>query len=298
MKKDWKISIIDIINFLFWFVILVFYIFTFNQSEYKLQGFLLFSILAIFEFVVIWFRSKEFKNYIIKFIVLFYPAVFLISIFDSLYMVLPYINNNLYDEAIANIDFWLFGFYPTVAIESIINPYLTEIMYYLYAFYFPMPLIILLYLLISKRFTELDKSMFFLFITYYGSYLLYFAFPALGPRYYEPIVSLQTVPLDGVFLTEDIRNAINYLEYNKFDAFPSLHTAISLATLIIVGKYRIKWLYFFVPVIIGIFISLIYCRYHYFFDIIAGVIWTLVCFWIVEKFYDKVFTKHFVPFYS
>ena len=298
MKKDWKLSVLDIINFLFWFVILVFYIITFNQSEYKLQGFLLLAILAIFEFLVIWLRLKKYKNYFIRFIVLFYPVVFLIAIFDSLHMVLPYINNNIYDEALANIDLWLFGFNPTVAIESIINPYLTEFMYYLYFFYFPMPFFVLWYLFKNKKFVELDKSMFFLFITYYGSYLLYFAVPALGPRYYEPIVSLQTIPLDGLFFTEYIRDSINYLENNKFDAFPSLHTAISLTTLIIVGKYRKKWLYFFVPVIIGIFISLVYCRYHYFIDIVAGVIWTLICFWIVEKFYDKIFTKHFVPFYS
>jgi membrane-associated phospholipid phosphatase len=161
-----------------------------------------------------------------------------------------------------------------------------------------MPLIILGYLFIKKMYVEIDKTMLFFFITYYGSYLLYFAVPALGPRFYEPLVELQKVPLDGLLLTDIIRDTISSLEHNKFDAFPSLHTAISLATVIIIGQYRKKWLYFFIPILIGIFISLIYCRYHYFIDIIGGVVWTLISFWIVEKYYDKVFSKYFAPFYS
>ena len=46
-----------------------------------------------------------------------------------------------------------------------------------------------------------------------------------------------------------IRNVINSLEHNKYDAFPSLHAAITLATLIIMGQYRKNWLYVFIPVI-------------------------------------------------
>ena len=213
-------------------------------------------------------------------------------------MVLSYINPNIYDEQFYNLDFMLLGVNPTVWIEPIINPYLTELMYYLYLFYFPMPLIILGYLFKNKMYKQLDKAVLFFFITYYGAYLLYFVFPASGPRFYEPLVKLQKVPLDGIWFTDIIRNTISSLEHNKFDAFPSLHAAISLATVIIIGQYRKKWLYFFIPILIGIFISLIYCRYHYFVDMIGGVIWTLISFWFVEKYYDKLFAMKFVRFYS
>ena len=53
-------------------------------------------------------------------------------------------------------------------------------MYYLYAFYFIMPFFILGYLFIQKKHSELDKSLVFYLLTYYGSYLMYFAVPALG----------------------------------------------------------------------------------------------------------------------
>jgi len=298
MSINKKFSVLDVVNFLFWFVILVFYIVTFNQSTFKIQAFILLLGLAIFSILSIYFREKKNKPWYIKLIVLLYPVVFLVLIFDSLHMVLPYINSNVYDMALADIDFNTLGINPTVWIESIINPYLTEFMYYLYLFYFPMPLIILGYLFKNKMYVELDKSMLFYFLTYYGSYLLYFVVPALGPRFYEPIVELQKVPLDGLILTDLIRDTISSLEHNKFDAFPSLHAAITLTTVIIIGHYRKKWLYIFIPILIGIFISLIYCRYHYFIDMIGGVVWTLISFWIVEQFYDKYFTKRFIPFYS
>ena len=298
MKGFKKISIVDIVNFLFWFIILVFYIITFSESEFKLHGFLLLAGLAVFSLAVIYFRSFKHKNWLLKLVILLYPVVFLVMIFDSLHMVLPYINSEIFDKMLADIDFAILGANPTVWIEPIINPPLTEFMYYLYLFYFPMPLIILGYLFKNKMFLELDKSMVFYFLTYYGAYLMYFAVPALGPRFYEPLVTLQKVPLEGLYLTDIIRDTISSLEHNKFDAFPSLHAAISLTTIIVIGKYRKKWLYFFIPILIGIFISLIYCRYHYFIDIVAGVAWTLISYWIVEKCYDKLFAKGFVPFYS
>jgi len=292
------LSVVDIANFSFWLAILVFYLLTFQQSEYKLQAFMLLLGLLVFQLIIIMLRSRKTKNTLQKVILLIYPILYLVFIFDSLHMVLTYINPNIYDEALYNLDYKILGVNPTVWIEQFINPYLTELMYYLYLFYFPMPLLILGYLYKNKMFKALDKSILFLFITYYGSYLLYFVVPALGPRFYEPLVQLQQVPLKGLYFTDVIRDTISSLEHNKFDAFPSLHTAITLAVTLIVAQYRKKWLYFFVPISIGIFISLIYCRYHYFVDMIAGVIWTLISYWFVEKYYDKIFAKKFIPFYN
>ncbi len=296
--KNKYLSVVDVVNTLFWLFMLVFYLITFRQSAYRLYGFFLLFGLLIFQIIIIKLRKKSHKPKWIKLLLLFYPVIYLVLIFDSLHLTLPYMNPNIYDAELANIDFQILGVNPTVAVESIINPYLTELMYILYFFYFPMPLLILGYLYKKKMFRALDKSILFLFLTYYGSYLIYYLVPALGPRFYEPISSLQQVNLDGLWLTDIIRDTINSLEHNKFDAFPSLHTAISLTTFIIIAQYRKNWLPVFIPIVLGIFISLIYCRYHYFIDIVAGVLWTLISFWITEKYYNRIFIKKFIPFYS
>jgi len=296
MDFNKKLSLVDVVNFIFWLAIFIFYSISFRQSEYKLHGFLLLAGLLIYQFVIVKIRQSSKKSLAHKIMLLLYPAIYLVMIFDAIHLVLPYINSYVYDKELYKIDRWLLGVNPTVWIEQFINPYLTEFLYILYFFYFPMPLIILAYLYRNKMFKALDKSIVFMFLTYYGSYLLYFLFPALGPRYYSPLLDQQKVALNGLWFTDVIRDTISSLEHNKFDAFPSLHTAITLATIIIIAKYRPKWLYFFIPVLIGIFISLIYCRYHYFIDMIGGVIWTIIAYLITEKYYDKLYQKNFEVF--
>ncbi len=293
-----KLSLVDVVNFLFWLAIFIFYLISFPVSDYKLHGFILLTGLLVFMIIIIKIRHKTSLPKWQKLLLLIYPAFFLAMIFDSIHLVLPYINSNVYDKELYEIDHWLLGVNPTVWIEQFINPALTELMYILYFFYFPMPLIILGYLYLNKKYKELDKSLVFMLITYYGAYLLYFLVPALGPRFYPELLQQQSVSLKGLWLTDTIRNTISSLEHNKFDAFPSLHTAISLATIIIIAQYRKKWLWFFIPVLIGILISLIYCRYHYFIDIIGGVFWTLIAFAITEKYYEKLYQKYFVAFFN
>ncbi|MBK7095424.1 MAG: phosphatase PAP2 family protein [Saprospiraceae bacterium] len=292
------LSLIDVANFIFWLLMFLFFLYNLPQSDYIPKASFLLGVLFLLLAVVIYFRTVNSGSRVIKLVLAIYPAIFLILIFDSLHMVMPYMIGDVYDEALANIDYAIFGFHPTVAIEPIVTPSLTEIMYYLYVFYFPMPFFILVYLYIRKKYIELDKSIFFFLLTYYGSYLLYFAVPALGPRFYEPITDLQNVPLNGLWFTDIIRDTINFLENNKYDAFPSLHAAIALVTIIVMGKYRPNWLYFFIPVTIGIFISLVYCRYHYVIDIFAGVAWTMICWFITEKYHKLLLNKYFVTFYS
>jgi len=291
-----KLSLVDVVNLIFWLAIFIFYIISFPVSAYKLHGFILLAGLLIFMAYIVKIRQlPKYKTWQ-KYLLLIYPVFFLVMIFDGIHLVLPYINSHIYDRQLYEIDHWLLGVNPTVWIEQFINPYLTELLYILYFFYFPMPLFILGYLYRHKKFKELDKAVVFIFITYYGAYLLYFLVPALGPRYYPELVAQQKVSLNGLWLTDIIRNTISSLEHNKFDAFPSLHTAISVATVIIVAQYRKKWLWFFIPVLIGILISLIYCRYHYFIDMIGGLVWVSIAFAITEKFYDKLYQKYFVPF--
>ena len=293
-----KLSLVDVVNFIFWLAIFIFYVISFSVSKHKLHGFLLLAGLLFFMLYIIKIRQHKQQTLWQKILSIIYPVIFLGLIFDSIHLVLTYINSHVYDKELYEIDRWLLGVNPTVWIESYINPYLTELMYILYFFYFPMPLIILGYLFLKKMYKELDKALVFLFLTYYGAYLMYFLVPALGPKNYPELVVQQKVSLDGLWLTDFIRNTINSLEHNKFDAFPSLHTAISLAVIIIVAQYRKKWLWIFIPILFGILISLIYCRYHYFIDIIGGVIWTIIAFWLTEKYYDKLYQKYFVSFYS
>jgi membrane-associated phospholipid phosphatase len=301
-KKKW-IGIIDLLNAVFVFVIFIFYLFSLPRNPYSAWP----VIVLGFSLALIWLAvalrkyrktnpPQTFLQKLGKVYLDFYPLIFMFVIFESFFMILPYFNPHDYDRELAQMDFSLFGVYPTVWIEQWVRPWLTDLLYLAYFIYYPFPLFILVYLYRKKQFTALDRSVFILLVVNYGAYITYFFVPAMGPRFYEPIMQLQTKTLNGIFLTVPIRNFIQIFEPNKFDAFPSLHIATSLTTLIIMVKYNKKMFLIFIPLIIGILVAVIYCRFHYVVDVFAGIVWTVIAFALAGKFYDRRIKGRLLPY--
>jgi len=295
--KDRKISLVDGLNLGFLAVVFVFFLISLSRNPYFIQPVLVLMISWALVLYAIHVRKKENRKKLDEIFLLFYPLFFLFVIFESFFMILPYFNPHDYDAQLAHIDFSMLGVHPTVWIEQWFHPGLTDLMYLLYLFYFPLPLFILGFLYQRGEYKKLDRSVFLLFVVYFGAYIGYFAVPAMGPRFYEPLMALQTKSLDGFLFAQPIRTLIGYFEPNKFDAFPSLHMAISLCTLLLMGKYNRKMFLVFLLVVVGIWISLVYCRYHYVIDMVAGAAWTFVVFYGGGYLYDRMINHNFVPYY-
>ncbi len=299
MKQWFKYAgILDRLNIFFLGLVFVFYLFSLHNSPYTFQPLIVLILTGFIVWLSVYLKKNNKYHGPAKYFLLAYPLIYLFVIFESFYMILPYFNLGRYDGALANIDFALFGVHPTVWIEQWNRPWLTDVFYSLYIFYFPMPLFILTWLYRQKRFTDLDKSIWIYMLTYYGAYVGYFWFPAAGPRFYEPLTQMQQTNLDGVFLAVPIRTFINFMEPNKLDAFPSLHAGISFTTLLLMGRFNRRMFWVFLPVISGIMISLVYCRYHYVIDMVAGIFWSILSFYFGQKFYDKFVSGKLVPFYQ
>ncbi len=236
-------------------------------------------------------RATSLKPVYKKALLMIYPVVFLFTIFDSFYMILPYFNTNRYDELMASIDFKLVGLNPTVWIERFINPLFTELMYICYFLYFPMPLILLGLMYKNGGLKKIEESIIIYLVCYYGSYISYFILPVHGPRFF--LAEVQTVKLEGIYFTNLITGVIDLVEKNKLDCFPSLHASILLVTLFLSYSHNKKLYYIYLPFAFGILISLIYCRYHYLIDILAGIIWAIFSVYF-GKFVYKKFSKNFM----
>ncbi len=303
--KKKNLSIIDILNLGFLFVIFILALFSLPHNPYSFKPFLALAVALLLIVMAVAIRNRKnqknetrLTNKIIRAFLNFYPLLFFFVVFESFYMILPFLNPHDYDKQLAHIDFSLLGVDPTVWIETFFSPWLTDLMYLLYFFYFPFPLFILIYLYRKGTADQFNKSVFIYLCVYYGAYIIYFMVPARGPHLYAPIASLQTKDLVGLFLAEPIRNLIGTLEPNKFDAFPSLHTAISLTTIILMARYHKKMFIIFTPVVIGIWISLVYCRYHYVTDMLAGIIWTIIAFILAGWIYEKVSKYNLPPYFQ
>src|SRR5262249_60038741 len=128
------------------------------------------------------------------------------------------------------------------------------------------------------------RYIFTLMICYYVSYAGYFLLPALGPRFaqaHEYTVSIVSSPV-----SRTISDTINQLEKTKFDVFPSGHTLISVAVLLVAWKRARRAFWFLLPVASGLIVSTIYCRYHYVADVLAGIACAAVAVPIRDRGYD------------
>jgi membrane-associated phospholipid phosphatase len=125
--------------------------------------------------------------------------------------------------------------------------------------------------------------MFVLTFGYYLSFIGYIFFPAIGPRF--TLSHLQTVPLEGGFFSDLVRDLLNAIEHNKRDCMPSGHTQIALMVLFLARRYEKTIFYFFLPVVCGLILSTVYLRYHYVIDLIAGTALAIGCLLIAPSLY-------------
>jgi membrane-associated phospholipid phosphatase len=198
---------------------------------------------------------------------LFSPILFIVLIYESLGDLIQYLRADI-DPSLIQIDFFIFGVHPTVWMEQWIVPWLTDIMSFAYISYYFLPVILIVTLYLKGRMEEFNQSVFIVAFGYYISFIGYILFPAIGPRY--TLIHLQSVPLEGSFLTDFVRDLLNAIEHNKRDCMPSGHTQIALMVLYLVHRYERFLFYVLFPIVCGLILSTIYLRYHYVIDLFAG----------------------------
>jgi membrane-associated phospholipid phosphatase len=211
-------------------------------------------------------------------------------IFDSLGLIVHRINPQDIDYLLIRLDYIIFGTYPTVVMEKITTPLLTDILQVAYSTYYFIPIVLGIALKFQRKKEEFEKTLFLILFCFYLSYIGYIMFPALGPRY--AMQHLHENELGGFLVSQPIQNLLNLLEGVKRDAFPSGHTGVALTALFLSYIYtRRFFLVLLIPVILLI-IATVYCRYHYVVDIIGGILLTVVTIVIGEVYYkfwtDKV----------
>jgi membrane-associated phospholipid phosphatase len=212
----------------------------------------------------------------------FSPILFIIVIYESLGDLIQHLHPDI-DSVLIRIDHALFGVHPTLWMERWIVPWFTDIMSFAYISYYFLPVIFIMTLYWKDRMIESDESLFVLALGYYVSFIGYILFPAIGPRY--TLTHLYSVPLEGSFLTNFVRDTLNALEHNKRDCMPSGHTEIVLIVLYLSHRYERILFYLFFPIICGLILSTVYLRYHYVIDLFAGSALAIGCMIIGPRLY-------------
>ncbi len=190
------------------------------------------------------------------------------------------------DAALIAADQRLFGFQASVALQRFISPPLTAWMDFAYTFHlWNIPLVAcLIYALRPRpRFREMMVGM--LVITFIGlcGYLLV---PAIGPMY--TLAGRYTVPLHGS--SDLFSRSVHFMDFARIsrDCFPSLHVGISFVVWLYAWR-NFRWLgTVLTPLILSLWISTVYLRFHYLVDCVAGLVLAPLSFlaanWLFARF--------------
>ena len=185
------------------------------------------------------------------------------------------------DAQLIALDQRLFGFQASVAIQPLVRPVLTAWMQFAYAFHlWNIPLVAcFIYLCRPRpRFREMMSGL--IVISFFGL-LGYLLVPAIGPMY--TLRDQYTVPLLQPIAV--FNQQINFMDMARVrrDCFPSLHVGISLVVWLYAWRSSRRLALILAPLVLSLWVSTVYLRYHYLIDCVAGFILALLCFWLANE---------------
>ena len=198
-----------------------------------------------------------------------YPLPYVASCYKEMALFVPAVRGSSADQFLADLDFRIWGANPTVWVERLYHPVLTEFLQLIYTLFIPVVLLVAWELWRRCRYEDFRRYAFLIAIGFLASYVGYLCVPARGPRFL--LSHLQHVPLQGLWLFQGMQSMLDTLESAHYDCFPSGHTELTILAWWGSRQLSNRWfgVYFaYTPCII---FATVYLRYHYTVDLLAGV---------------------------
>jgi membrane-associated phospholipid phosphatase len=209
------------------------------------------------------------------------------AVFSSLGWILPALQPEPWEWTWLQLDRALFATDPTVAVQVVLFPALTELLQWCYASFYLLPVAACLCVGRARGAAAFDRALTIVVAGFLGSYLGYLLFPTLPPyRFLE-----HGSPLQGIWIAEELNRLLYQAEANRWDCFPSGHTMMTLVSLVLVARWARGWLWVFGPVGGLLVFSTVALRYHWVVDVAAGA--ALV--WPAIRLTDRLLDRDLAP---
>jgi hypothetical protein len=173
------------------------------------------------------------------------------------------------DEVLISWEYAVVGTESTIFLQQFINPVLTEWMMFAYVIYVPLLPLIALICYWSSGVRATDEYLLNLSLAYILCYIGFILFPVAGPLDHYP--EIYATPLEGSIFTwfgDWIRDNVHH----PGGCLPSPHCAAGTVILVTLYRYSRKLFYFTLPVLLTLYVSTVYGRYHYTADAITGIL--------------------------
>ncbi len=189
------------------------------------------------------------------------------------------------DPALIAWDQRLFGFQASVALQRFVSPALTAWMEFAYAYHIWNIPLVACFIYIRKPRSRFREMMCGLLVVSFFGLIGYLLVPAIGPLY--TLRDQYTVALDQPL--EVFNRQIAFLDYARIhrDVFPSLHVGISFVVWLYAYRNSRGLFWILAPLILSLWVSTVYLRYHYLVDCVAGLILAPLSFWLANWLFKR-----------
>lgn len=177
------------------------------------------------------------------------------------------------DYYVLDFEQWLFGVQPTLWSQQFTTPWLTEWMMFSYVIYVPLYPILCGIIYFTRGELPMEEYFFTLGLTNILCDVGFILFPVASPMYY--IKELYTLPLDGYVFTYLGELMRSYLHFAG-GSIPSPHAAAATIMWIMAYRYHRPSFYVMAPVVLSLYVSTFYGRYHYLTDAVVGILVAIV----------------------
>ena len=177
------------------------------------------------------------------------------------------------DYYVLDLEQYVFGVQPTLWIEKYMTPWLTEWMMFSYVIYVPLYPLLCGIIYFTRGELPMEEYFFTLGLTNILCDIGFILFPVASPLYF--IRDIYSVPLDGyvfTYLGELMRSQLHYAG----GSIPSPHAAAATIMWIMAYRYHRPSFHVLTPVILSLYVSTFYGRYHYLTDAVVGILVALI----------------------
>lgn len=198
------------------------------------------------------------------------------------------------DAELIALDQKLFGFQASVAMQRFISPALTAWMEFAYTFHILNIPIVACFVYLRRpraRYREMMAGV--LVVTFFGL-IGYLLVPAVGPMY--TLRDQYVVPLAAPLAM--VNRQMEFMDYARIqrDVFPSLHVGITFVVWLYAYRNSRRLFWILSPIILSLFVSTVYLRFHYLIDVVAGLILAPLCYllanWLFKRAGDVRLSLH------
>jgi membrane-associated phospholipid phosphatase len=260
------------------------------------------AVLAIFciwynvmpgpEFLVLcFFIYAAYNKWSRKFVKDWIPFLILFMSYQAMYGLVGTVAGIVHVSEPINAELQLFGSIPTVTLQQFYrSPILDYMGAVFYSIHFFAPTIFAFYIWRIKP-NDYWKYTGALAILTYSALITFLVYPVAPPWYGVNGVTKVLFDVDTSIGAPIYHTIYDFIEPNKFAAFPSLHSAFPmLITLFAFKIEKLKAL----PILIfpfGVWFSAVYLGEHYIVDILGGIAYATLAFLIVEKLIPYIQSK-------